>query len=252
MIRAEVTFLGHSTVLVEMGGTRILTDPVLYDRVSLLRRAVTPLTPSLYRDVDAAVISHLHLDHLDLPSLRLLGTDTQLVVPRGAGRLLRRGGFTRVVELSVGESAAVGSVNVTATPARHSGFRPPFGPRADALGYLLDESSERVYFAGDTDIFEEMASLTDIDLALLPVWGWGPTLRGGHMDPARAAESLRILRPRAAVPIHWGTLWPMGLGRVTPYRLQQPPVDFARAAGETAPEVQILLTPPGQTVPIPR
>ena len=252
MIRADVTFLGHSTVLIEMGGTRILTDPVLFDRVTLLRRAVSPLTPSLYRDVDAALISHLHFDHLDIPSLRLLGTDTQLVVPRGAGPLLRRAGFRRVTELSASESADVGPVRVTATPARHSGFRPPFGPEAEALGYLLDESSERVYFAGDTDVFDEMAMLTGIDLALLPVWGWGPRLGGGHMNPQRAAESLRILRPRAAVPIHWGTLWPMGMGRVMPNRLQRPPIEFARAAGSTAPEVQVLLTPPGQTVPIPR
>jgi L-ascorbate metabolism protein UlaG (beta-lactamase superfamily) len=252
MIRADVTFLGHSTVLIDMGGTRILTDPVLFDRVTLLRRAVSPLPSELYRDVDAAVISHLHFDHLDIRSLRLLGTDTQLLVPRGAGNLLRRSGFTRVIELSAGETAEVGPVRVTATPARHSGFRPPFGPRAEALGYLLDESSERVYFAGDTDMFDEMASLTGIDLALLPVWGWGPRLGGGHMDPGRAAESLRLLRPRAAVPIHWGTLWPMGLGRVTPDRLQRPPLDFARAATENATEVKILLTAPGQTVEIPR
>ena len=254
VIRAEVTFLGHSTVLVEMGGARVLTDPVLFDRVTVLRRAVSPLPAELYRRIDAVVISHLHLDHLDVPSLRLLGTDTPLVVPRGAGRLMRAYGFRHVVELPRGQSIDVadGRIRVTATRAAHSGFRPPFGPSAEAVGYLLEEGSERVYFAGDTDIFDEMADLTGIDLALLPVWGWGPRLGPGHMDPRRAADALRVLRPRAVVPIHWGTLWPMGMGRVMPHRLQRPPLDFAGYAAETSPEVKVLVTPPGETVPIPR
>jgi L-ascorbate metabolism protein UlaG (beta-lactamase superfamily) len=175
-----------------------------------------------------------------------------VIVPRGAGRLMAQTGFTNAVELPVGESIHVGDVRVTATPASHAGFRPPFGPTAEAIGYLLDHDNERVYFAGDTDLFPEMADLAGIDLALLPVWGWGPRLGPGHMDPKRAAEALQILRPTAAVPIHWGTLWPIGMGRVMPHLLEGPPLDFARYAAVLAPEVQILLTPPGATVPIPR
>ena len=251
-MRAAVTFLGHSTVLIEMAGVRVLTDPVLYDRVSVLRRLVSPLPAALYARIDGAVISHAHHDHLDVASLRLLGTDTKLIAPRGVASLLRRAGFRHVVELSPGQSADIGAVHVTATQARHSGFRLPFGPSGAAVGYLLDEGNERVYFAGDTDVFDEMADLAGIDLALLPVWGWGPRLGPGHLDPRRAAESLRLLRPRAAVPIHWGTLWPLGLGRVTPGRLHDPPREFARIAAEIAPEVTVLLTAPGASVPIPR
>ena len=103
VIKAQATFLGHSTVLVEMGGARILTDPVLFDRVTILRRTVSPLPPELYERVDLVLISHAHLDHLDLPSLVLLGTDTPLAVPRGAGRLLRRTGFRNVTELASAE-----------------------------------------------------------------------------------------------------------------------------------------------------
>lgn len=252
MIKAEATFLGHSTVLVEMGGARILTDPVLFDRITILRRTVSPLPPELYHRIDAAVISHLHLDHLDVPSLRLLGIDTPLVVPRGAGRLLRGWGFSSVTELPIGHSVEIHGVRVTATPAAHSGFRPPFGPNAEAVGYLLEDGEERVYFAGDTDIFEQMAELAGIDLALLPVWGWGPRLGPGHMDPRRAAVALSVLQPRAVVPIHWGTLWPLGMGRVMPHRLQQPPLDFVRFAAELAPDVKVFVTPPGATVEIPR
>ena len=252
MIKADVTFLGHSSVLIEMGGARVLTDPVLLDRISILERAVSPLPTELYRDIDLVVISHLHLDHLDLPSLRMLGTHTPLVVPRGAGQFVRRMGFAEVEELGAGESIQVDGVSVRATPADHSGFRPPFGPSADALGYVIEQGSESVYFAGDTDLFAEMADLEGVDLALLPVWGWGPRLGPGHMDPERAAEALLLLRPRAAVPIHWGTLWPLGMGRVMLHRLQSPPLEFASAAEVKAPDVKILITPPGETVPIPR
>lgn len=250
-MKAEITFLGHSTVLIEMGGARILTDPVLMDRISILRRATDPPPLDLYADLDLVVVSHLHFDHLDLPSLRALGTDTPLLVPRGAGAFLRRVGFGNVQELAAGGAITVAGVSVTATLAEHSGFRPPFGPSADALGYVLERDEESVYFAGDTDIFAEMAELAGVDVALLPVWGWGPRLGPGHMDPERAADALRVIRPRAAVPIHWGTLWPMGMARVMPDRLKRPPLEFAAAAAERAPDVRILLTPPGTTVEIP-
>jgi L-ascorbate metabolism protein UlaG (beta-lactamase superfamily) len=252
VLKADATFLGHSTVLLEMGGARVMTDPVLLDRISILRRAVGTLPRDVYRNVDVVVISHLHLDHLDIPSLRTLGTDTPLVVPRGAGRFMRRMGFTSVEELAPGRSIGVSGVSIRGTRADHSGFRPPFGPTAEAMGYLFEQGSESVYFAGDTDIFPEMTDLEGVDLALLPVWGWGPRLGPGHMDPERAADALRVIKPRATVPIHWGTLWPLGMGRVTPHRLEKPPLEFAEAAARKAPEVQLLLTPPGKTVPIPR
>jgi L-ascorbate metabolism protein UlaG (beta-lactamase superfamily) len=251
-VKADATFLGHSTVLIEMGEARILTDPVLLNRVSILRRAASTLPADIYRDIDGIIISHLHLDHLDLPSLRLLGTDIPLIVPRGAGRLMRRLGFSNVEELVPGRSVVIDGVDVRATKADHSGFRPPFGPKAEAVGYVLERDTESVYFAGDTDLFPEMADLAGVDLALLPVWGWGPRLGPGHMDPDRAADALRVIRPRAAVPIHWGTLWPLGMGRVTPHRLERPPQEFAEAAARKAPEVELLITPPGKTVPIPR
>ena len=78
-----------------------------------------------------------------------------------------------------------------------------------ALGYLL-QGSQSVYFAGDTDLFPEMAALGGVDVALLPVAGWGPRLpEGDHMNPRRAAEALKILKPRLAIPIHWGTYTPL-------------------------------------------
>jgi len=239
----RLAFLGHSTVLIELEGLRILTDPVLLDRVTILRRIVTPVDPALYAGIDAVVLSHLHLDHFDLASLRVLGPDVQLVVPRGAAGLVRRSGFARVTALAPGESTSIGGVAVTATRAAHGGFRPPFGPRAEAVGYLLEGAASRVYFAGDTDLFPEMADLgRDLDVALHPVWGWGP------LDPARAATALRLLRPSFAMPIHWGTFWPYGLGRVRPGLLTEPPLEFAARAAEAHPQSRVLLAAPGEHV----
>lgn len=248
----SLTFLGHSTVLIETGGIRILTDPVLVDRVGPLRRVSAPLDPALHDGVDLVLLSHLHLDHFDLRSLRSLGRSrVELVVPAGAGPLLRRSGFSRVNELAPGQRVDWGSLSVTATRALHGGYRPPFGPRAAAVGYVVEALDSRTYFAGDTDVFPAMADLAPgLDLALLPVWGWGPRLGRGHLDPARAVRALGLLRPRYAVPIHWGTLWPYGFGRVRPGRLTGPPREFA-ARAEAAAAGVALLTPPGGTVEYP-
>ncbi|MFI5254289.1 MAG: MBL fold metallo-hydrolase [Candidatus Limnocylindrales bacterium] len=246
----RLAFLGHSTVLIEHAGLRILTDPVLLDRVTLLRRVAPSVDPALHADIDLVLLSHLHLDHFDLPSLRLLGPGVRLAVPRGAGALLRAAGFHDVHELAAGERLVMGPLTVTGTPAVHGGYRPPLGPRAAALGFLLEAEGWRTYFAGDTDLFAGMADLAPgLDVALLPVWGWGPGLGPGHLDPGRAATAMRLLRPRFAVPIHWGTLWPYGLGRVRPERLSGPPREFAALADRD--QGQVLVTPPGQRVSFP-
>jgi L-ascorbate metabolism protein UlaG (beta-lactamase superfamily) len=129
-------------------------------------------------------------------------------------------------------------------PAVHDRRRRPYagGPAADAVGFVLDA---RVYFAGDTDLFDGMSELRPLDLALLPVWGWGPSLGSGHLDPAGAARALTLLRPRGAVPIHWGTFYPLGLSRLRPAPLSDPPLEFARLAAELSPEVDVRVLDPG-------
>ena len=89
--------------------------------------------------------------------------------------------------------------------------------------------------------------LRPLDLALLPVWGWGPNLGGGHLDPERAARALELLKPGVAVPIHWGTLYPIGLGRFRRYLLHEPPRAFARHARRHAPEVEVRIVEPGDS-----
>jgi len=230
----RLAWFGHSTVLVELDGARVLTDPVLRRRVGHLRRAEA-VPPEAIAPVDLILVSHVHWDHLDLPSLEGLGRDTRVVVPRGAGAILERRGFTQVVEVGEGDRADVDGLVVRATHAAHSAARGPLGVKAPSLGYLLGER-RRVYFAGDTDLFAGMAALADhLHVALLPIAGWGPRLPPGHLDPERAATALRMLRPRIAVPIHWGTYRPM-YGRGP---LAAPEDEFARRAAHLVPDVEV-------------
>ncbi len=247
--RLSLDFIGHSAVVIDLDGVRLLTDPVTRARVGPLRRVEPVPARDRLRGIDAVLISHLHWDHLDIPSLRDLGRDTPIFVPAGAGPWMRNAGFTAVREIAQGDTVDVGGVTVRAVPAVHSGYRPPLGPTAPPLGFVV-RGSRSVYFAGDTDLFDGMGQLGEpIDVALIPVWGWGPTLgRGLHLDPLRAAQSLRLIRPRAAVPIHWGTYWPHALGRVFPERLVEPPAAFVEYAAELAPDVQTAPTAVGDVV----
>jgi L-ascorbate metabolism protein UlaG (beta-lactamase superfamily) len=242
--RLGLRFFGHSTVEISLSGVTLLTDPVLRGRIAHLRHH-QPHTTELYQNPDAVLISHLHQDHLDLPSLSRLGTNCRLIVPRGAGVFLRRHRFTNVEELTIGDETTVGAVPVRAIEAKHSGFRPPFGPTADCIGFLVGQAP-RVYFAGDTDLFDGMSGLGPVRLALLPVWGWGPTVGKGHLIPSTAAEALTLIRPSIAVPIHWGALFPIGLGRWRQRFLSAPPLDFAAEASRIAPDVDVRILAPGQ------
>lgn len=239
-----LTWLGHATVRIEVDGVTILTDPMLRAGIGPIRRAALGPEPQTWEGVDLVLISHLHRDHLDLASLRLLRPDTALVVPAGAGRFVERSGFNAVTELGEGETISFGPLSVAATHAAHSGLRTPGGLRAAALGYVIT-GSRSVYFAGDTGLFPGMGELPPIDVALLPVGGWGPTLRGGHMDPHHAARALQLIRPHLAVPVHWGTLWPIGLRRVRPHRFSDPGAEFAAHAARLAPDVDVRVLMPG-------
>jgi len=225
---------------------RLLTDPVLRRRVLHLRRR-DAVDDAALRDLDAVLVSHAHWDHLDVPSLVRLGRDARIVVPRGAGKFLRRRRFTNVAEIDVGERIEIGSVVVTATRAEHDAGRGPLGAKSPALGYVV-EGTKRIYFAGDTDLFDELAELAPLDLALLPVSGWGPRLPPGHLDPKRAAEALRLLEPRIAVPIHWGTYSTITSRPRTADAERAPADEFAREAAELAPGVEVKVLDPGETL----
>jgi L-ascorbate metabolism protein UlaG (beta-lactamase superfamily) len=246
----QVTWWGHSTVLLEDSGVRLLTDPVLRNRIAHLRRRRGP-TPRLSAPPDAVLVSHLHADHLDIATLRDLPSTVALVVPAGCGPFLRRrlgrDVTGRTVELAPGESTRVGALTVRAVPAAHDGGRGPWSRhRALAIGYTV-HGAANTWYAGDTGLFEDMSTLGPLDLALVPVGGWGPTLGAGHLDPAQAAEAVRRSAPRHAVPVHFGTFWPAGLP-VRPHLFHQPGTRFAAAAAEVAPATRVTELPPGGTL----
>jgi L-ascorbate metabolism protein UlaG (beta-lactamase superfamily) len=244
---ARIEYVGHATVLVDLDGVRLLTDPLLRNRVAHLRRSA-PVPARTGRGVDAVLISHAHYDHLDLPSLEKLGKKLPLVVPRGLGGLLRKRRFESVLEVEVGETLAIGSLRIRAVHADHDGSRGPFGASADPVGYVIS-GSKSVYFAGDTDLFDEMAELGPVDVALVPIWGWGPGLGRGHLDPARAAEAVARIRPALAIPIHWGTYYPIHLGLTrAPGFVAVPPLEFLAALKERVPDVEVRVLQVGESI----
>jgi L-ascorbate metabolism protein UlaG (beta-lactamase superfamily) len=241
----DVRWLGHATVLLELDGVRVLTDPLLRKRVAHLRRS-TP-APTSAPAVDAVLISHGHHDHLDLPSLRRLPRSVPVIVPRGLGQLVRSQGFADVREVLAGDELEVSGMHVRVSHAEHDERRAGSRARAAPVGYALLGSS-RVFFAGDTDVFpglEEVVS--NLDLALVPIWGWGAKLGAGHLDPARAADAVALLRPRVAVPIHWGTFRPLHR-RADARFLRDPVDDFVAAAREQAPDVEVRVLAPGESL----
>jgi L-ascorbate metabolism protein UlaG (beta-lactamase superfamily) len=246
------TWVGHATVLLEMEGVRLLTDPVLRRRIGPLHRLVPlpPLEP--LRDLSAVLISHLHQDHFDVPSLKLLDKDTPILAPRGGERWLTRAGFTTVVGMQPGDTVPVGDLHVRAVPARHTAPRYPFLRHDLSLGFLISGRHE-VYYPGDTGLFDGMGSISaDLDLALVPIGGWGPRLpEADHLDPLRGAQALALLQPRVAIPIHWGTYQLSGLGLAPSFRrVAEAPKQFADHAHRYAPDVLTVQLEPGQRVDV--
>jgi L-ascorbate metabolism protein UlaG (beta-lactamase superfamily) len=243
-----VTFLGHATIVIEMDGVRIMTDPILRNRVGPLVRSLMPVPEPLWADIGLVLISHSHWDHLDYGSLRLI-EGAHIVVPRGMGRALRRRGFGDVSEVEPGDELAWHGVRVETVHAEHHGFGPPVGSGQLAVGFVLS-GAQRVYFAGDTAWFAEMAAMVgDVDVALLPVWGWGPTARSNeHLDPQGAARAAAAIGPRYAVPIHWGTLHPAGFAWMRPSTRIDPPHLFAQMVRRLAPGTTVRVLPVGSSL----
>jgi len=240
-----VTYVGHASVAIAVAGTTIITDPVLTTRIKHLRRIGAPAADFDPASVDVVAISHQHHDHLHIASLKRLPRTAHVVVPVGLGGKAAKLGFERVTELAVGESVAHDSVTITAVPATHDDHRHPGAARIAPVGYLFETDGWSGYFPGDTDVYPEMSEL-DPELTLIPIWGWGPTLGGGHLDPARAAEALELLGSKTAIPIHWGTLWPY---YVRPNdRLVLPPKELVAAVRARGLDVDVIEVPPGGSV----
>jgi L-ascorbate metabolism protein UlaG (beta-lactamase superfamily) len=252
----SIVWWGHSAASVLLDGVQFITDPLLRRRIGPLHWVGHRPEAREVATTDVVLLSHLHRDHTDLPSLRRFSPPTLIVAPVGAAAVVRKHMPASVVELAVGARRVVGSVTIQATYADHDGRRNKGGPPVPAVGYLLT-GSRSVYLAGDTDIFDGMREIADsvagqrLDVALLPVSGWGLNLGPGHLDAERAAIALTLLRPRVAIPVHWGRLRIPVLWRTRPIRYVTPARDFAEHAAVQAPECQVVIATPGERVEIP-
>lgn len=243
MVGVQITWLGHAAVLIEMDGVRVLTDPVLRHRIGPLVRVVPD--PEALSPVDGVLISHLHADHADIGSLRAVRCRGPFVAPHAGEAWLRAHGVESADDLRAGQDRWIGDIRVTATAATHDRRRWWLGPAADPVGYLI-RGSRSVYFAGDTDLFLAMAELRGhVDVALLPVWGWGSRVGAGHLDPESAAAALALIAPKVAIPIHWGTYAMAHAARRAVDR-ERPAREFAAYAQRYAPEVEVRVLAPGE------
>ncbi len=218
--RLMVTYIGHATLLLELGGARVLTDPNfdphlggVLPRVSAPGVALDQLPP-----LDALMLTHAHADHLSFASLDALSREIPLYAPPAVARWLNRLGYAHAVPLAPGESALVGSVCVTAAAAKHLGSRYAVDRwRSAANMYLFDTGRAACFFAGDTALTPDSHRVVaehlhargrPLDVALLPIghapW-WKPGFRRGHLTSDDALELFERLGARFLVPYHWGT-----------------------------------------------
>jgi N-acyl-phosphatidylethanolamine-hydrolysing phospholipase D len=215
--RLAVLWVGHATMLLQMGDKVILTDPVFTSTVGQLsKRLVEPgVDPERLPSIDVVLVSHMHFDHLSLGSLSMLEDKTRtLLLPRGGTAYLTDFRFPSF-ELRPWQSWERDGLRVTAVPVEHTGWR--YGPDAEWMresftGYVIEHDGLKVYFGGDTAydqrLFVEAAeTFSGIDVALLPIGPIEPRafMRRHHMDPAEAVQAFRDLRAKRMVPMHYGT-----------------------------------------------
>lgn len=247
----RVTWLGHSTVVLDIGGTRLITDPLLHRHVGLLRRRGGAPEPRTWRGAHAVLVSHLHHDHAELRSLRLLG-DVPVLTAAANARWLRGKGLTGATGAADGAWVGVGNgeVRVRLTRAVH-GQRPmPHRPNA-CSGHLIRAATGSVWIAGDTELFAGMADVVPtlgsaVDLAVVPVGGWGPRLSGGHLGPDEAARACALVHAAVAVPVHWGTLHPPGGRHLPPRWMERAGDEFVDSLARHAPDCTPVVLRPGQ------
>lgn len=217
----RITWLGHSTSLVEIDGRRFLLDPVWADRVSPLpwmgpkRFFEAPLPLDELPRPDAVLISHDHYDHLDRRTVRqLAASGVPFVVPLGVGRRLSRWGVRReqITELDWWESTSFGPMTVTATPARHFSGRSPFMTDRDQTlwsGFAIVGPEHRVYYAGDTAMFEGFAeigrALGPFDATLIEIGAYHRLWADLHLGPEQAIQAFHAVRGGLLIPVHWAT-----------------------------------------------
>lgn len=234
----SLTWIGHATFAMRLGGKLIATDPIWSERINgVVPRNAAPGIPfEKMPKLDIVTVSHSHFDHLDLPTLKKIGNGALFIVPKDVGEILRDAGLEKVVELDWWQTHREGDLAITLVPAQHWSMRMPWDRNKRLWGGFVYESSlpgeGTAYHAGDT-AFSEMVftainkHFPKIDWAMLPIGAYDPEwfMKAQHMGPEEAVRTFEILRAQHLVAMHWGTF------KLTDEPLDEPPVR-ARAAFE--------------------
>jgi L-ascorbate metabolism protein UlaG (beta-lactamase superfamily) len=238
--RITVSNLGHATLLMNFLGVRVITDPSLFDRVGLAfdsiftigpkRISAPPLTPSELQNVQLILITHAHMDHLDVPSLKALPKTATVVACDQCSRIVKPLGFSDVRELKWGDSTEFSGLKITAMGARHWGKRwPPYGADYGFDSFVLEKDGHRMLIACDsayTDLFGALAS-NPPEVAVFSNGAYDPWIRN-HANPEQVWSMFQQTGATYLLPIHWGT-----------FRLGKEPVEepmarlLAAAGGES-------------------
>ncbi len=217
--------LGHATLLVDFLGVRLITDPSFFDRVGLSvgplftigprRMTAAPLEPDQVGNLDLILITHAHMDHLDVQSLKAMPKHAVVVACEHCSNLIAPLGFTDVRELRWGEETEVKGLRIRAMGANHWGKRWPFGADYGFDSYVLERNGRRMLIACDsayTDLFGSLAN-SPPDVAVFSIGAYDPWI-WNHADPEQVWEMFRQTGARYLVPVHWGT-----------FRLSKEPMD---------------------------
>jgi L-ascorbate metabolism protein UlaG (beta-lactamase superfamily) len=225
-IEDALTWIGHASFLVQLGGKSALIDPVMSERLSsVVRRNVAPGLdwPALPK-IDVVLVTHNHRDHMDAPTLKRLGPAPVYVVPAGLGAWFDRAGLRRIVEMDWWQEEEIEGLHVTFVPAQHWSRRGLTDMNESWWGgYVIEREGLRVYHSGDTAWFEGFSRIGDrcgpIQAAMLPIGAYAPRwfMRPQHMDPGDAIRAFRALGAEKLVAMHWGTF------KLTDEHLAEPP-----------------------------
>jgi N-acyl-phosphatidylethanolamine-hydrolysing phospholipase D len=239
--RIQLTWVGHSTFLIQVGGVNILTDPIWSDRASPVsflgpKRVARPGVR--FEDlpkIDLVLISHTHYDHLDRPTVLRLDNEPHYIVSSGIAKWFAREGITNVSEHTWWEKEMHGGIFITAVPAQHWSKRGLIGTDgAGAGGFVIETPRGNIYFAGDTGYnnkyFKEIGErFGNISLSLLPIGAYDPRwfMQRFHLNPPEAIRVHQEVHSKRSIGMHWGTI------PLTIEPLAEPPLYLAREAGAT-------------------
>lgn len=251
--RLTVAWLGHATVLINFYGTWLLTDPALRSHIGVNiagmmtlgpRRIVRPaLTVEELPPLDAVLISHAHMDHCDLGTLRRLPRRTRAVVQRGNGDLVRR--FRQREELAWGESVEVEGTRIEAIEVNHWGARRLTDRHRGYGGFLITKQGRALVFGGDTaytNAFSRLRHRVKVDLAILPIGAYDPYVYA-HANPEQAWAMRREMNATYIMPMHHSTF------RLSREPVREPITRLCAVAGDES--WRIALGEPGQTWTLP-